>query len=131
MSGWDAVRRLTLAEPWQDFWVDLYEDPPMGEWLAIQEKANEAASNPVPDAIDAAIRAFRPLIATHNITDREGQPMELTLQTLPSSLFAAILLAVRQALDGAGLPPTSAKRARSRGPSSPRPKSPRASNSGH
>lgn len=130
MSGWDAVRRLPLSEPWEEFWVDLLEDPPMGEWLRIQAAAIEATTNPTPESIDKAIVAFRPLIAAHNITDRDGQPLELSLQSMPSSLFRAVLLVVKRALEGEGLPPTPAKRARSRVPSSPRTRSPRATSSG-
>jgi hypothetical protein len=118
MSGWDVVRRLTLPEPWSDFWVDLYEDPPMGSWLKVQSAAIAAIANRSPETIDAAITAFRPLIAAHNITDRDGQPLELKLESMPSSLFQAMLLVIRRALDGEGLPPTPARKARSRRPSS-------------
>ena len=121
MSGWDLTRRVYLAEPWQDFYLDLYEDPPMGVWLALQEAANESLSNPIPPNIEAAIRAFGPLVADHNITDRNGKPIEeFSFASLSSGLFQAILGAVRRAMEeGEGLPPTPAKRARSRGPSSP------------
>ncbi len=121
MSGWDQVRRLSLPAPWQEFWVDLYEDPPMGDWLDAQAAAVAAKSNPTPETIDAAVRRFGPFIAAHNITDRDGQPLaELSLHTLSAGLFAAILDTVQRALEGGGLPPRRARRERSRGPSSPR-----------
>lgn len=130
VSGWDVVRRLSLSEPWEDFWVDLYEDPPMGSWLKIQSTAIAAMANRTPETIDAAITAFRPLIAAHNMTDRDGQPLELELESMPSSLFQAVLLVVRRALDGDGLPPTPARKARSRVPSSQGTKSPATTSSG-
>lgn len=130
MSGWTDVRRLNLSEPWQEFWVDLYEEPPMGSWVRIQSAAIEATSNPTPESIDRAIAAFKPLIAAHNITDRDGQPLDLTLESMPSSLFRAVLLVVRRALEGEGLPPTLARKARSRAPSSQAKKSRRITSSG-
>ena len=128
MSGWDQTRRIALSEPWQDFWIELWEDPPMGAWLDLQEAAREALANPVPPAIEACIIAFQPLIAKHNLKDRAGGPItELTLRTLSSGLYQALLGALRTALNG---PPASAKRERSRAPSSPKPRSRRASPSG-
>lgn len=131
MSGWDTTRRVYLAEPWQDFYVDLFEDPPMGAWLDLQEAANEAMKNPTPPVIEAAIRAFTPLIADHNLADREGKRIEeLTLRSLSSGLFRAILGALERAMAGDGVPPTPARRERSRAPSSPGARRRRATTSG-
>ncbi len=68
-------------------------------------------------------------LATNRIDSRGEQLKELSLRTLSSGLFLAILLAVQQALSDEGPPPV-ATRDRSRGPSSPGNRSRRASRSG-
>ncbi len=131
MSGWDVSRKLALTDPWADFWVELYEEPQMGLWLDLQAAAQAAMKELTPESVEGACRAIEPLVKAHNITDRDGKPIkELSLRTLSAGLFKALLLAVQRALAGEGLPPSPAKRERSRGPSSPASRPRRASRSG-
>lgn len=104
MSGWDETRRVELAEPWSDFWLDLWEDPPMGAWLEIQAKCVAAMRAPQDIAlIRDAIATFGLLVADHNITDRSGKRIEtFSLEALSSGLFRAILSAVLIQIAGVG-----------------------------
>ena len=38
-NGWDLTERRTLPEPWAEFWVELYDEPPLGAYLDLQEAA--------------------------------------------------------------------------------------------
>ena len=126
-NGWDLTERRTLPEPWAEFWVELYDEPPLGAYLDLQEAAVAAQKSLTYEAVQAACRTIEPLIKSHNLTDRDGHPItELSLRTLSAGLFKALLLTVL----GATSPPPSAKRERSRGPSSPGSRPRRASSSG-
>lgn len=117
--GWDERRRVELGEDWPGFWIELWDDPPMGAWIDLQEAAAAALRNPgdIP-SIERAIAAFTPLVAGHNLTDRTGAPItELSLRALSQGLFLALLRAIQQAMNGANPGPLS-KRAPSRAPSS-------------
>ena len=76
MSGWDAVKRVTLAEPWQDFWVEVYLDPPMGIYIDMEKAASLAVGRPDEATMSALISSMRSLVAAHNMTDRDGAPLE-------------------------------------------------------
>lgn len=126
-NGWDATVRRQLAEPWQDFWVELYGEPPLGAYLDLQEAAVAAQQTLTFETIQSACRTIEPLVKAHNLTDRDGKPIkELSLRTLSAGLFTALLMATL----GAASPPPPAKRERLRGPSSPASRSRRASSSG-
>jgi hypothetical protein len=129
--SWDEKRRVELGEEWPGFWIDLFEDPPMGAWLDLQEAAIAAMHNPGDQkAIEKAISAFRPLVAGHNITDRDGKPMELSLRAMNASLFRSVLSVVQRAMAGEGTPTPLPSRATSRGRSSQANPRRRASSSG-
>jgi hypothetical protein len=100
MSGWDAVQRVTLAEPWQDFWVDVYLDPPMGVYIDMRAAASEVLSVPSSENIDALIGTMPPLIAAHNITGRDGEPIVWGVRTMGGKLVVAIKDALTQVQDG-------------------------------
>jgi hypothetical protein len=119
VSGWDTKRRLGLGDEWPGFWVDLWEDPPMGTWIDLQEVVQAALLNPGDiKAIEKAIAAFAPLVAEHNLTDRDGKPLELTLRSMNSGLFKAVLMVVQRAMFGEATPVPLRKRATSPGRSS-------------
>ena len=134
MSGWDQTRRVTLAEPWETFWVELWEDPPMGDWMDARDATTKALAELTPENVDNAMKAFSRLLAGHNLTARSGEPIALdqpgAFRSLPASLFKALYGAINRALDGAGVPPPSARRERSRGRSSPGTRSRHATSSG-
>lgn len=103
MSGWDETRRLALPDPWADFWVDLYENPVMAHWLAFSDAVETALADPVPDTIEQACRAMLPLVAAHNVTDRDGAPIDLgDFRSLAPSLFRAVVQTVQRAIEGEG-----------------------------
>jgi hypothetical protein len=131
VSGWDEKRRVPLEPPWDSFYVELWEDPPMGTWLALQEAAAAALANPGDlEAIERAIASFGPLVAAHNLTDRAGKPIGLTLREMSGGLFLAVLLAVKRALEGAGTAVPLGNRANSPAASSRAPRRRCASSSG-
>ncbi|GEM_PF-3508043 len=102
MSGWDQARRVTLAEPWADFWVDVNPDLEMGAWLDFKEAWQKAKSSPIVQNIEALIAAFGALIIRHNLVDREGEPLPFELRRLTPKLVAAIGEAIFTAQEGAG-----------------------------
>lgn len=113
MSGWDQTQRVKLDAPWEDFYIDVWQDPPIGAWLDLKTAAVEALSNPVPDAIEAALVAVRPFVSSHNLTDRAGEPIELEMRVMGASLFVAVVQAVLRAVEGAGTTVPLGKPARS------------------
>lgn len=130
MSGWDQTRRVKLDPPWDDFYIDLWEDPPIGAWIDLRESAVEALGNPTPQAIAAALMAVRPLVSAHNLTNRAGEPIELELRVMGASLFTAVLRAILRAVEGAGTTVPLGKPARSSGTSSQGSRRRRVSSSG-
>ena len=102
MSGWDQARRVPLAEPWDEFWVDVNPDLPMGVWLDFKDAWERAKSSPVLETIEALIDQFARLVIRHNITDRDGEPLTFGFRTLTPKLVAAIGEAILTAQEGAG-----------------------------
>ena len=133
-SGWDAVRRVTLAEPWQDFWVEVYLDPPMGIYIDMQKAASEAVARANEVTLTALIGSMHPLIAAHNMTDRDGDPLTTwSAATMGIRLIKGITAAIHQVQNddgGASADPLPRKRASSPGSASPRSRSPRTTPSG-
>lgn len=128
-NGWGEAQRLHLAEPWQDFWVEVYEEYALVLFLDFQDAVQAARRSITAETITAACRCIEPFIQAHNLTDRNGEPLtELSLRTLSGSLFQALLLTVDGALSKQV--PQSAKREPLRGPSSPDSRPRRASRSG-
>lgn len=130
MSGWDTTRRVTLAAPWSDFWVDVYTDPEFGLFLDFREAWNEAKGDPVPESIDRLIALMARCIAEHNITGRDGAPVELRLRNLNAGLTTAIAGAITEVVNGGGASADPLPTAVSPVSSSPRRRSRRSSASG-
>jgi hypothetical protein len=120
-SRWDATRRVQLDPPWEQFWIERYVDPPIGDWLALAETAGAAVESTTPANLDAACAALRRLIAAHNLTDRAGEPIAISFESLTYSLFLAIVTAA-QSSSGESAGPKG-KKATSPGPSSRRSRS--------
>lgn len=134
MSGWDAVVREHLDPPWQEFWVDAYVDPPLGDYLDMQKAAEEAVGRPNEASIDALLATMKPLIADHNMTGRDGGPLQWKGRELGSKLVSALVAALKKAQDEGGAPadplPRKQRRALSRGRGSPASASRRSTRSG-
>ena len=135
MSGWDAVRRVSLAEPWQDFWIDGYLDPEIGLYLDMRAASADAVAVPTEASLDALIATMPPLIAEHNLTGRDGQPIAWQARAMGSRLIRALADALTEIADGGGeaadpLPPRATRRAASRATSSPASRSRSATRSG-
>jgi hypothetical protein len=131
LSGWDQVRRAKLSEPWDSFWLDLFEDPPIGAWIDLQAAVAEALSDPTPGPIGNALAKIGPLVAKHNVTDRDGRPLAFTdAMAFPGGLYRAIVTAIMRELGGASAVPLSVKKASSPARSSRAKRSRRASPSG-
>ena len=133
MSGWDQILRLALDEPWEAFWVDLYEDPPMGAWIDLQEASAAALANPTPGPISKALGALAPLIAAHNLVDRTGEPLDFSeagAGRFSLGLYAAVANRILREIGGAPAGPLPRRRGTSPGRSSRRRKFPSGSSSG-
>lgn len=130
MSGWDTTRRVELAAPWSDFWVEVYTDPEFGLFLDFREAWAEAKGNPLPETIDRLIVLMTRCIAAHNITGRDGAPVELRLRNLNASLTTAIAGAITDVVNGGGEPADPLPTAALPASSSPRRRSRRSSASG-
>lgn len=94
MTQWDVTRRVVLDPPWGDFWLELYEDPAIEDWLHIEETVNEAQANPEIEVIRKACASLRPLVAKHNLTNRAGEPIEIDFDKMSVGLYRAVSLAV-------------------------------------
>lgn len=101
MTAWQETITVPLGAPWEPFSVDVWTDPPMGAYLDLKEASIAAVMNPgdVP-TIERAIASFGPLIASHTITDRDGKPLELSLRSMSSGLFLAVVNALRSQVFG-------------------------------
>jgi hypothetical protein len=86
----DAVRRTQLAEPFADWWIEAYTDPPIGDFLDMRTAANEATAEPTEAKMDALVATLARLIKSHNMTNRDGSPLEFVLRAMPARLIAAI-----------------------------------------
>lgn len=133
-NGWDAVRRVPLAEPWEAFWVDVYVDPPIGVYLGMQKAAAEALTNPTAAAVDALVKSLEPLIGDHNMVDRQGDRLAFGIAGMGAKLIVCLKNAVASVVDDDGatadpLPPKR-KAPSSRGSASRRGQSPRTTPSG-
>lgn len=102
MSGWDAVQRVTLAAPWQDFWVDVYLDPPMGIYIDMKAAVSLAMALPNEANMDALLGSVRPLIADHNMTNRDGTPLTWAARNMGSRLIQSLTDAIHQVQDEGG-----------------------------
>lgn len=102
MSGWDQARRVSLAEPWDEFWIDVNPDIPMGQWLDFNDAWQKAKHSPTVENIEAVVAAFRDLVIRHNLVDPAGEPLELELRKLTAGLVARIGEAILSAQEGAG-----------------------------
>jgi hypothetical protein len=98
MTGWDATRRVNLDPPWESFWLDLCEDPPIQDRLNLDTAARAAIEDPRPEQAGQACLAIRPLVARHNLTNRAGEPIEIELEFLSVGLFLAITLRMAREL---------------------------------
>lgn len=95
-TGWDATSgQLTLAEPWQSFWIRAYLDPPMGLYIDMQAALRAALAEPTEEHLDALIATLPPLIAEHNIVGRDGAPIEWRGRAMGSRLIRAIADALK------------------------------------
>jgi len=134
VSGWDAVRRITLDEPWQDFWVEVYLDPPMGIYIDMQKASSVALARPDEASMSALISSMRPLVAAHNLTDRDGAPLEpWVAANMGAKLIRSITAAITAAQNdegGAPADPLPKTPASSSGRESPRSRSQRTTRSG-
>ena len=101
MSGWDEANRVRLPSPWEEFWIEAYTQPPLGDWLDAREAVAAASATSLP-SLDKALDACRRLVKDHNLVDREGKPLDLTLRTMSTSLILAYLTAMVGALGGVG-----------------------------
>lgn len=127
MNGWDRTHRIELPEPWEGFWIEVLDNPPTSVLLDLGEAVAKGQSDPRPEVIEAALAAARPYIAAHNLTGRDGKPLEWTLRAFAPSLIVAVIVAIKDDMEsGAAAAPfasRSARRARSRPRSSPKPRS--------
>lgn len=99
-SGWDAASpQIALAPPWEDFWVRVYLDPPIGDYLAMKA-ALIPASSATEEALDALIATIPPLLAEHNIVGRDGEPIEWKARAMGSRLITGICDAIKRVQDG-------------------------------
>lgn len=99
-SGWDAVRRVTLTEPWSDNWVDVYLDPPMGIYIDMQKALSATIAQANAETLSALLAAMRPLVAGHNLVDRDGKPLEpWTADNMGVRLIKGIAAAIKQVQD--------------------------------
>jgi len=142
VKGWDQTHRISLPEPWSDFWIDVLVDPEMGVFTRAKETATagmqdltKGSAEEISEAGDLMLLRLAGLFADHNLTYRDGTPIDFaqkgTFARLTGGLIAGIYDVVMQAIRGLDTsPPTPARRATSRGPSSPRTRSPRATSSG-
>lgn len=98
-SGWQEPIPVRLEAPWQDYTVFVWPDPPIGAWMDLQEAAQAAIENPTDiPTLERAVATLGPLVASHDIQDRDGQPLrELSLRSMPGTLFLAVVRAVRRA----------------------------------
>lgn len=100
-SGWEAASApIQLASPWEAFWVRPYLDPPLGLYLDMQAALHRAQAEPTEASIDALIATIPPLIAEHNITARDGSPIEWKSRALGSRLILATVEAIKRVQDG-------------------------------
>lgn len=134
MNGWDAVHRVSLPEPWDGMWIDVFDNPPLGLLLDLGEQVALAMGDPRPEVIEAALATAGRYIAAHNLTDREGKPLEWSLRSFAPTLVVGVLRAIgddlRRGADTGPFDNRAAKRARSHGRSSPASRSRPASASG-
>ena len=131
MSGWDQVRKTTLESPWETFWLELYEDPPIGAWIDLQEAVGAALGDPTPGPIGTALAAVGPLVARHNLVDRDGEPLTFgEVARFSGGLYRAVVAALMREIGGAPAGPLPRRKGTSPGRSSPRRRSPSASSSG-
>lgn len=121
MTGWDATRRVHLDAPWEDFWLDIYEDPAIAVWLNLKEVGEAGLRDPRMETIEKACLAVKPVIAGHNLTDRDGKPIEIELRALSVGLFKAVVLRILRELQAGADPKPN--RAQRRERSSPKPRS--------
>lgn len=105
MSGWNATVPIRLDEPWSEFTVNVYSDPPIGAFLEAKAAAAEAMAQADEANLRRAVASAAALVASHDITDREGQPLVLELGALTPSLLSALLDAVLRGTRGAADPP--------------------------
>lgn len=108
-SGWDAVERVPLAAPWDQQWVEVYLDPPMGIWIQMRRQLGEATSVAGLEAIDALVGSLHQLVAAHNIPGRDGGELVWDAAHMGSRLIRAIAEAVTKVMEGGApaSPPTS------------------------
>jgi hypothetical protein len=102
VSGWDAVRRTFLAEPWQDFWIDAFVDPPIGDYLAMEAAARAAVSMPTEATLDELIGTLPALIRAHNMTGRDGEPLEWKAAAMGAKLIKSLTAALKSVQDDEG-----------------------------
>lgn len=96
-TGWDATRRVNLNPPWESFYLDVYEDPPAGDWINLIEAVRDIPTGEA--GISRACDALNTLIAAHNLTNRAGEPIEIKYGTTNANLLLAIIQAFRGEAD--------------------------------
>ena len=100
MTGWDAVRRVTLAEPWQESWVEVYLDPPLGAWLDLKDALRNAGAAPTRENLDTLVGFMAPLIAAHTIPSRDGTPFAWDTAHMGARLIRVVSEAIIAVQEG-------------------------------
>jgi len=101
--------KANLPEPYDNFWIEVVFTP---QELAALPKYKPNTSNPIKVWQYDASRAA-PFIKEWNVTDRQGEPVEITPEgifSLPFDLMAAICCEVKKLISR-----EDALRAKSRG----------------
>jgi hypothetical protein len=64
-TGWDATHRVYLAAPWDSFWLDVYDDPPAGDWVDLSEAVRQmvGGGEDLETGVNRSCVAIRRLIA--------------------------------------------------------------------
>lgn len=102
MSGWDEVRRVQLAAPWDEFWVECNSNLPMGDLFDIQEAGETLGQGATRSSIESIVSLIAHLVVAHNIVDRDGNPLTFSLRSMSPSLIVAVVSAIGLAQGGEG-----------------------------
>lgn len=135
MGGWD-VRRVQLGEPYNEFWIEVYLDPPMGLYLEMQTVLRDAIASHDEAVLDRALALMKECVADSNLVTREGAPLDKwTTRTVGGKLVGRLGVAIRSVIEndegGASADPLpTTRRAASPGRGSPAPRSRRSTRSG-
>ena len=116
---WAQARRVPLAEPWDAFWIEVFADPPLAVYVEFEERLAEMERERTTASAEAVIAVIAQLVKAHNLTDRDGRPIELSLRGgLTAGQLSGISKAIRTVLNGGGSADPLPSKAPSRGRSS-------------